>query len=108
MKKIMMTMVCIMVAGLVQAVSMSSSIQAEIKKRAETKWPDDFSMQAYHIKSETEAFESFQAMEKPSSMSSSTFELIKSRAERMHPKDYSGQFYELKKQVKGWLQVNGK
>jgi len=96
-------------AGLVHAgQSLTSSIQTEIKKNAELKWPDDYSMQAYEIKNQTSDFQAFQSMEKPSSMSNSTFELIKSRAERQWPKDYSMQLYELKNQIKGWMTVNGR
>ena len=108
MKRTLMMTLCIAVAITVQAgKTMSASIQAEIKKAAEIEYPNDFSMQAYEIKSQTEAFEKFHSMEKPSSMSNSTFELIKSRAERQYPKDYSMQFYELKSQISGWLKVNG-
>lgn len=100
---------CIAVATAVQAgQSMTSSIQAEIKKRAEVQWPGDYSMQAYEIKNQTADFNAFQAMTKPDSMSSSTFELIKSRAERQWPMDYSMQLYELKNQVKDWMQINGR
>ena len=108
MKKIMMTMACMMVAGLVQAASMTSAIRAEIKSAAERKWPDDYDMQAYEIKNQTESFEKFQTLEKPASMSTSTFQLIKDRAARKWPKDYDMQLYELKNQIEGWIQVNGR
>jgi hypothetical protein len=99
---------CIAIAGLVQAASMTSAIRDEIKKQAVAKWPDDFSMQAYHIKDQTESFEKFQTLEKPASMSTSTFQLIKDRAERKWPKDYAMQLYDLKIQIEGWIKVNGK
>ena len=66
MKKTIMLMACMIAATAVQAGKpMTSSIQAEIKKAAEIEYPDDYSMQAYQIKNETESFEKFQAMEKP-------------------------------------------
>lgn len=109
MKKLTLLIACIAVATSLQAgQKMTESIKAEIKKAAEIEYPNDFSMQAYKIKTETAAFEQFQAMEKPSSMSSSTFELIKTRAQRKWPKDYGMQLYDLKDQLKGWLAVNGK
>jgi len=107
-KTIRLTTLCIAAAFSVQAgKTLTSSLQAEIKKSAEAEWPGDYSMQAYEIKNQTEAFQTFHAMEKPSSMSNSTFELIKSRAEKEWPKDYSMQLYELKKQIEGWQEVNG-
>jgi hypothetical protein len=108
MKKLIVLTACMAIASMVQAASMTSAIRDEIKKQAVAKWPDDYSMQAYHIKDQTESFEKFQTLEKPASMSTSTFQLIKDRAERKWPKDYSMQLYDLKDQIEGWIKVNGK
>jgi len=108
MKKTMLLIVCMTVAGLVQAASLTSSIRAEIKKRAEQKWPGDYSMQAFQIEKEVAAFEKFQTLERPASMSYSAFDLIKSRAERKWPGDYSMQVYEAENQIDGWIRVNGR
>lgn len=108
MKKNILLAGCVAVALSVQSASMTSSIRDEIKKGAVSKWPDDYSMQAFEIKKQTEAFEQFQISEKPASMSNSTFQLIKDRAVRKWPGDYAMQLYELKEQVEGWVKVNGR
>lgn len=109
MKKTLLLTLCIAAALSVQAGTyLSASIERGIKERAKTEWPGDYSMQAYEIKNQTDAFKTFHAMRCPSGMSSSTFEAIKKRAEQEWAKDYSMQLYELKNQIKGWQKVNGR
>jgi len=108
MKKTMTLLIaCMMVAGMVQAQRMDVRTENEIRKRAEQEWPKDYSMQAYEVKKQKDAFYNLWQY-RPSNIDSRTMEEIKKRAATEWPGDYSMQLYETKKQAEAWMRLNGK
>lgn len=107
MKKLIVAAMCMMVAGIVHAQNLSLYEEREIRSRAETRWPNDFSMQAYEIKKQTDAFYNL-VQYRPSGIDYTTLDQIKQMAVKKWPGDYSMQLYETKKQAEAWLQLNGR
>lgn len=106
MKKTIMLMICMMVATAVQAKEYwNSTIERQVKDRAERKWPNDFDMQAYNIKSQREAFDKLNAKQCPSRLSWSEFESLQNAARQKWPDDYSMQLYSYEKAVEDYFRV---
>jgi hypothetical protein len=107
MKKTLLLIACIALATAAQAQRMDVRTENEIRKRAEQEWPKDYSMQAYEIKKQKEAFYHL-GQYRPSGVDSRTLDEIKKRAADEWPGDYSMQLYETKNQASAWLKLNGR
>jgi hypothetical protein len=86
--------------------STPSQVLSRIKAKAQAKWPDDFEMQAYTIKNQTEAYWTVQGMASVSGVPSSVLEKIKSNAVSKWPEDYEMQVYTIKNQTEAYKSLH--
>ncbi len=83
-----------------------ASILSQIKAKAEAKYPDDFEMQAYTVKNETEAYQALRDMTSVSGVPSSVLDGIKSKAASQWPDDYGMQVYTIKNQTDAYQELH--
>lgn len=91
-------------ASVVQAQSVPSSVDAQIKQAARAKYPDDYEMQEYKIKEQRQAYlnvQSYSAADLPQNV----FAGIRRDAVRKYPRDYEMQEYKVKEQVKAYRAI---
>jgi len=107
MKKTLLIIACMLVAGLVQAEfkGMGYDVAKQITERAIDKWPDDYSMQEYEIREEKEAWINLNNY-RHYRISENLMRDMRARAELKWPGDYSMQWWEFERQVKAWLRLN--
>jgi TPR repeat protein len=72
-----------------------------IKEAATRKWPTDYEMQAYEIKTQVAAYSELQQLS-PGNIPPDVFQQIKTAAVNEWPGDYEMQVYEIRNQVKAY------
>lgn len=79
-----------------------AGIDAKIKAKAEADWPNDYSMQLYEIKRQTEAYEKIQALPKTADYNAN----ILTKAIADWPDDYAMQVYQYDRDLQAFKEIN--
>jgi len=86
--------------------SAASDISSSIRAFAETKWPNDYEMQEYTIKEQTDAYNWLAANGSYAGVPQDVFSQIKSDAIDKWSDDYEMQEYEIKQQADAYVRLH--
>jgi hypothetical protein len=81
-----------------------SNVDKIIKAKAESEYPDDFSMQVYIIKEQKDAVKALQNL--PQDIPKNIFEKIRQSAADQYPNDFSMRLYIEKEQIEAYRELN--
>lgn len=87
-------------------IKIPDEIKQEIRQESIKKWPDDYEMQAYEIKKQSEAYKELYAWAQNNS-ENDLAESIFRKAQKDWPGDYEMQWYKVQKQVESLKEVYG-
>lgn len=107
MKKAIAILMMVSFSAVAMAQMIPASVEQDIKKQAASKWHGDYTMQAYEVSQQKEAYKGIQSY-KATDLPSATLNNIKKNAANKWPGDYTMQLYEIKEQVRGYRNVNRK
>ena len=80
-------------------------ILSKIREKSKTEWPEDFSMQEYYIKEQTNAYLAVNSL-KNENKNDKTISSIIEKAIKEYPKDYEMQLYTANEQIASYKRLN--
>ncbi len=105
MKRILFTLVAIAcVTSVAIAKTVPQSVVTQIRRDAEARYPNDYEMQEFKIRQQTEAYWNVKSMTAPD-LPQSVFSQIRSNAESRYPSDYEMQEFKIKEQARAYKTV---
>ncbi len=90
------------------AMGIHEGVMERIKAQARQEYPNDYSMQAYTVEWEVEAYRELVSYQRPAGVALEDFHQILDGAEQEYPDDYSLQKYSVESEIRSYLKLHGR